>query len=226
MAERGYLEGTKHGDRLQHAALERPDLALRRSTTTSRARRRCPSTCSTGTPTRPACRRPTIRSICATATSRTSSSQGRDGASAATRIDLRTVKIPIYNLATREDHIAPAKSVFIGSSLFGGPVRFVLAGSGHIAGVVNPPEQEEVPVLDRRRAARRRLRGLARQGEGASGLMVARLARLGEGAEPGRGARPHAGRRRAEADRGRTGRLRESQRLRNARRRGRRCRAA
>ena len=49
------------------------------------------------------------------------------------------VTIPIYNLATREDHIAPAKSVMLGSQFFGGPVRFVVAGSGHIAGVVNPP---------------------------------------------------------------------------------------
>ena len=47
--------------------------------------------------------------------------------------------MPIYNLATREDHIAPAKSVLFGSQYFGGPVKFVLAGSGHIAGVVNPP---------------------------------------------------------------------------------------
>jgi polyhydroxyalkanoate synthase len=53
--------------------------------------------------------------------------------------DLRRVEVPIYSLAAREDHIAPAKSVFIGMQLFGGPVRFVLAGSGHIAGVVNPP---------------------------------------------------------------------------------------
>jgi len=56
-----------------------------------------------------------------------------------TTIDLRQVKIPVYNLATREDHIAPAKSVLFGSQYFGSPVKFVLAGSGHIAGVVNPP---------------------------------------------------------------------------------------
>jgi polyhydroxyalkanoate synthase subunit PhaC len=56
-----------------------------------------------------------------------------------TRIDLKSVAVPIYNLATREDHIAPAKSVLLGSKSFGGPVKFVLAGSGHIAGVVNPP---------------------------------------------------------------------------------------
>jgi len=55
------------------------------------------------------------------------------------RIDLKEITVPIYNLATREDHIAPAKSVYLGSSFFGGPMRYVLSGSGHIAGVVNPP---------------------------------------------------------------------------------------
>ena len=59
------------------------------------------------------------------------------------QIDLGKVKVPVYNLATREDHIAPPKSVFLGSSFFGGPVRFVLGGSGHIAGVVNPPEKKK-----------------------------------------------------------------------------------
>ncbi len=54
-------------------------------------------------------------------------------------LDLGKIKVPIYNLATREDHIAPARSVLLGSKFFGGPVRFVLAGSGHIAGVINPP---------------------------------------------------------------------------------------
>ncbi|HVK91193.1 MAG TPA: class I poly(R)-hydroxyalkanoic acid synthase, partial [Mycoplana sp.] len=57
------------------------------------------------------------------------------------KISLKDVKIPVYNLATREDHIAPAKSVFIGSSAFGGKVTYVLSGSGHIAGVVNPPDR-------------------------------------------------------------------------------------
>src|ERR1700720_4718851 len=57
------------------------------------------------------------------------------------KLNLKSVTVPIYNLATREDHIAPAKSVLLGSKFFGGPVRFVLAGSGHIAGVVNPPDK-------------------------------------------------------------------------------------
>ncbi|HLZ03681.1 MAG TPA: class I poly(R)-hydroxyalkanoic acid synthase [Bradyrhizobium sp.] len=56
-----------------------------------------------------------------------------------TLLDLSKVKVPVYNLATREDHIAPADSVLYGSQFFGGPVKFVLSGSGHIAGVVNPP---------------------------------------------------------------------------------------
>jgi polyhydroxyalkanoate synthase subunit PhaC len=54
------------------------------------------------------------------------------------KLDLKKVKAPVYNLATRDDHIAPAKSVFLGAKYFGGPMRFVLSGSGHIAGVVNP----------------------------------------------------------------------------------------
>ena len=58
-------------------------------------------------------------------------------------VSLKAVRIPIYNLATREDHIAPAKSVFVGSQFFGGKVDFVLAGSGHIAGVVNPPDKKK-----------------------------------------------------------------------------------
>jgi poly[(R)-3-hydroxyalkanoate] polymerase subunit PhaC len=56
-----------------------------------------------------------------------------------TLLDLSKVKVPVYNLATKEDHIAPADSVLYGSQFFGGPVKFVLSGSGHIAGVVNPP---------------------------------------------------------------------------------------
>ncbi|MCA1494621.1 poly(3-hydroxyalkanoate) polymerase subunit PhaC [Sinorhizobium alkalisoli] len=59
------------------------------------------------------------------------------------QVSLGDVTIPIYNLATKEDHIAPAKSVFLGSQLFGGKVTFVLSGSGHIAGVVNPPDKNK-----------------------------------------------------------------------------------
>jgi polyhydroxyalkanoate synthase len=55
------------------------------------------------------------------------------------RIDLTKVKVPIYNLAAREDHIAPLASVFRVARFMGGETRLVVAGSGHIAGVVNPP---------------------------------------------------------------------------------------
>ncbi|MCV0396769.1 MAG: class I poly(R)-hydroxyalkanoic acid synthase [Rhizobiaceae bacterium] len=55
-------------------------------------------------------------------------------------VSLKDVTIPVYNLATKEDHIAPARSVFEGCAHFGGKVDYVMAGSGHIAGVVNPPE--------------------------------------------------------------------------------------
>ena len=60
---------------------------------------------------------------------------------AGTRLDMGKVKLPVFELATKEDHIAPAKSVFTGASLLGGPVEFVVSGSGHIAGVVNPPDK-------------------------------------------------------------------------------------
>jgi polyhydroxyalkanoate synthase subunit PhaC len=60
-----------------------------------------------------------------------------------TPIDLHAIKIPVYNLAAREDHIAPARSVLLGSTFFGGPVKYVMAGSGHIAGVVNPPDKRK-----------------------------------------------------------------------------------
>ena len=54
-------------------------------------------------------------------------------------LDLGQVRLPAYFLAAKEDHIAPPGSVFRGARLFGGDVRYTLAGSGHIAGVINPP---------------------------------------------------------------------------------------
>ena len=56
------------------------------------------------------------------------------------KIDLRKIKVPSYLISTREDHIAPWKSTYRATQIYRGPVRFVLAASGHIAGVVNPPE--------------------------------------------------------------------------------------
>ena len=55
------------------------------------------------------------------------------------KLDLSTVKTPVYVQSSKEDHIAPARSVYRGARLFGGPATFTLAGSGHIAGVINAP---------------------------------------------------------------------------------------
>jgi polyhydroxyalkanoate synthase len=54
-------------------------------------------------------------------------------------IDLSKVRTPVYFASTLEDHIAPWRSTYAGATLFAGPARFVLGGSGHIAGIVNPP---------------------------------------------------------------------------------------
>ncbi len=55
------------------------------------------------------------------------------------QLDLSKVKTPIYVQSSKEDHIAPARSVYRGAGLFGGPVTFTQSGSGHIAGVINHP---------------------------------------------------------------------------------------
>ena len=60
-----------------------------------------------------------------------------------TPIDLSKVKTPSYFLATKDDHIAPWKSVFESSRLFKGKTKYVLAGSGHVAGVINPPARKK-----------------------------------------------------------------------------------
>ncbi|WP_036285942.1 alpha/beta hydrolase [Methylocystis sp. ATCC 49242] len=62
-------------------------------------------------------------------------------------INLRLVKIPVYEIATKEDHIAPAQSVYRGAKFFGGDVTFVLGGSGHIAGIINPPSKGKYNYL-------------------------------------------------------------------------------
>ncbi|MDE3116840.1 MAG: class I poly(R)-hydroxyalkanoic acid synthase, partial [Pseudomonadota bacterium] len=54
-------------------------------------------------------------------------------------LDLGKVKIPIYLQSAKDDHIAPFRSVYKTTKLMKGPIRFIIAGSGHIAGVINPP---------------------------------------------------------------------------------------
>jgi len=58
-------------------------------------------------------------------------------------IDLTQVKTPAYFVSTLNDHIAPWKGTFMGKNLFSGPVKFVLSGSGHIAGIINPPSKNK-----------------------------------------------------------------------------------
>ena len=58
-------------------------------------------------------------------------------------VDLSKVDVPAYLLASREDHIVPWKSAFRSKDLIGGEVRFVLAASGHVAGVINPPARNK-----------------------------------------------------------------------------------
>ena len=72
-------------------------------------------------------------------TRRTCWSSRAASASAACRSTCARIDLPVYWVSTREDHIAPWKSTYAATQLYRGPKRFVLAGSGHIAGVVNPP---------------------------------------------------------------------------------------
>ena len=58
-------------------------------------------------------------------------------------LDMGAVTLPVYVQSSREDHIAPMRSVYRGARLFGGPTTFTLAGSGHIAGVVNAPAAQK-----------------------------------------------------------------------------------
>ena len=114
----------------------------------------------------------------------------------------REVKTPIYVQSSKEDHIAPARSVYKGARLFGGPVTFTMAGSGHIAGVINAPVANKYQHWTNDALPARR-RGMAGRRRGAPRLLVAALGRLAEGPlrqpdprpRPGQGAAAAAGRR-------------------------------
>ena len=132
-------------------------------------------------------------------------SQGRIEIGGVT-LDLSKVTIPVYHLAAREDHIAPARSVFLGAQVpwWSGPVcRFRL---GPYRRGCEPAGTEPVSALDRR-AARGRTRDLARSRGGASGLLVAGLAGLERGAGQEAGPGPGDRRGQAYAHRGCAGQL-------------------
>ena len=58
-------------------------------------------------------------------------------------IDLSTITTPSFIISTREDHIAPWKSTYVATQTYSGPMTFVLSGSGHIAGIINPPAKKK-----------------------------------------------------------------------------------
>jgi polyhydroxyalkanoate synthase len=60
-----------------------------------------------------------------------------------TPIDVSTIDVPTFFLSTEKDHIAPWKTTYIGFQLMNGPKQFVLGGSGHIAGIINPPDAQK-----------------------------------------------------------------------------------
>ena len=69
-------------------------------------------------------------------------------------IDLSLVKTPSFFQATKEDHIAPYSSVFKAMNIFSGPKTFALAGSGHIAGIVNHPSKGKYQFWENNRRKR------------------------------------------------------------------------
>lgn len=62
-----------------------------------------------------------------------------------TPIHLEKIDIPVFMLSTREDHIAPWKTTYSATQIYSGDVTFCLSGSGHIAGVINPPSKDKYP---------------------------------------------------------------------------------
>ena len=113
------------------------------SATTSRERRRKPSTCCTGTRTRPTCRDRCMRGTCATSISRTVFVCPDRLTMCGASVDLGKIDMPSYVLATQEDHIVPWRSAYRTTQLVRGKTQFVLGASGHIAGVINPASKNK-----------------------------------------------------------------------------------
>ncbi len=113
-------------------------------------------------------------------------------------LDLKTVTIPVYELAAKEDHIAPARGVFTSAKSFGGPVRFVLSGSGHIAGVVNPAGKPKYQFWTGG-PAQGEFEDWVAKAEGNARLLVARLDEVDGRAGARKGSGSRAGRRQAHA---------------------------
>ncbi len=121
-------------------------------------------------------------------------------------IDLPTIKTPSFLLSTREDHIAPWKSTYAATQLYKGPVTFMLAASGHIAGVVNPPGKASTGTGSNSKNPPSPTSGW--RPPSSTPAPGGRHGRSGWPSTPAAGARAQARRRQAQADRGRAGLLR------------------
>jgi polyhydroxyalkanoate synthase len=98
-----------------------------------------PRTCCGGSPTPRACRRPcsaTTASWCCRATASASRAASRSNG---VPLDLSRVTAPVTIVSLRDDHVSGWEATYAGTKLFGGETRFVLGGSGHNAGMINPP---------------------------------------------------------------------------------------
>src|SRR5262249_4513410 len=91
-------------------------------------------------------------------------------------VDLAQIDVPTYVLASREDHIVPWQTAYRTCRLVSGDVRFTLAASGHIAGVINPGIPQQTQLLGRRQAWQRR-RAVARRCTRSPRQLVDRLER-------------------------------------------------
>ena len=107
-------------------------------------------------------------------------------------VDLGQIRIPTYILSTREDHIAPWRSTYAATQVYGGKTTFVLAGSGHVGGVVNPVI-EEIRILAQFHAAQHSRR-MACGSTAFTGLVVGALAGLAAQSRWRFGSGPSAGR--------------------------------
>ena len=132
--------GRPAGARLRHPARQRADLALSRQQLSQGDHARC---------LRPAVlerrqlqpARPPLRLVPAQHVPGEQSACPRQSCACwAARVDLARIRAPAYLLATREDHIVPWTSAYAAQRLLGGRIEFVLGASGHVAGVVNPPD--------------------------------------------------------------------------------------
>ena len=108
--------------------------------------------------------------------------------SAGAACSLAKSPVELYVLSARDDHITPWRGCYRTTQLAGGPMRFVLTSSGHIAGIVNPPGPKRRHWIERRAAGGRRR--VARGHDGGAGLVVGGLGALGRRAEAARSGTP------------------------------------